>query len=33
VDNLRHLTGYTNEGIAEQMALYQEAIAKVPQAS
>jgi hypothetical protein len=33
VDNLRHLTGYTNEGIAEQMSLYQEAIAKVPQAS
>ena len=31
VDDLRHLTGYTNEGVAEQMALYQEAIAKVPQ--
>jgi hypothetical protein len=33
VDNLRHLTGYTNEGVAQQMALYQEAIAKVPQAT
>jgi len=33
VDKLRHLTGYTNEGVAQQMALYQEAIAKVPQAS
>jgi hypothetical protein len=31
VDDLRHLSGYTNEGVAEQMALYQEAIAKVPQ--
>lgn len=31
VDDLRHITGYTNEGIAEAMSLYQEAIAKVPQ--
>lgn len=33
VENLRHNTGYTNEGVARQMGLYQEAIAKVPQAS
>jgi hypothetical protein len=33
VDRLRHIEGYTNEGIAQQMALYQEAIAKVPQRS
>jgi hypothetical protein len=33
VENLRHTTGYTNEGVARQMALYQEAIAKVPQAA
>jgi hypothetical protein len=33
VDNLRHTTGYANEGIASQMALYQEAIGKVPQVS
>jgi hypothetical protein len=32
-ENLRHTTGYTNEGVARQMALYQEAIAKVPQAA
>jgi hypothetical protein len=31
VDGLRHTRGYTNEGIARQMAVYQEAIAKVPQ--
>jgi hypothetical protein len=31
VENLRHTAGYTNEGVARQMALYQEAIAKVPQ--
>src|SRR5579864_238779 len=31
VDDLRHLSGYTNEGVAEAMTLYQEAIAKVPQ--
>ena len=33
VDNLRHIPGITNEAIAEQMAMYQEAISKVPQAS
>jgi hypothetical protein len=31
VDNLRHLEGYTNEGVAQEMALYQDAIMKVPQ--
>ena len=31
VDNFRMIDGYTNEGIAQQMAVYQEAIAKVPQ--
>jgi hypothetical protein len=33
VENLRHTVGYTNEGVAQQMALYQEAVAKVPQTS
>jgi hypothetical protein len=33
VKNLRHTRGYTNEGVARQMALYQEAVGKVPQAS
>ena len=33
VENFRHDTGYTNEGVARQMAIYQEAIGKVPQAS
>lgn len=33
VKNLRHIAGYTNEGVARQMGLYQDAIAKVPQAS
>ena len=33
VENLRHDLGYTNEGVAQQMALYQEAISKVPQAT
>lgn len=33
VDNLRHMQGFTGEAVAQQMALYQEAIAKVPQAS
>jgi hypothetical protein len=32
VENLRHMDGYTNEAVATQMAMYQEAIAKVPQA-
>jgi hypothetical protein len=31
VENLRHTRGYTNEGVARQMALYQEAVGKVPQ--
>jgi hypothetical protein len=33
VENLRHDVGYTNEGVARQMQLYQEAIGKVPQLS
>ena len=32
VEDFRILDGITNEGIAEQMAMYQEAVAKVPQA-
>jgi hypothetical protein len=31
VDGLREIDGYTNEGVARQMALYQESIAQVPQ--
>ena len=31
VQDLRHTQGYINEGVARQIALYQEAIAKVPQ--
>ena len=31
VQQLRHIEGYTNEGVAQQMALYTEAIARVPQ--
>jgi hypothetical protein len=31
VDNLRHIEGATNEGIARQLAIWQDAIAKVPQ--
>jgi hypothetical protein len=31
VDDLRHLEGYTNEGVARQMELYMEAVAKVHQ--
>ena len=31
VDKLRHIDGYTNEGVARQLAIYQEAIGKVPQ--
>ncbi len=33
VDRLRHLEGYTNEGVARQMGIYRDAIAKVPQRS
>jgi hypothetical protein len=31
VDNFRHIEGYTNEGVAKMMGIYQEALAKVPQ--
>lgn len=31
VDGIRHIEGYTNEGVAQQMALYTEAISQVPQ--
>jgi hypothetical protein len=31
VDGLKHTLGYTNEGVARQIALYQEAVARVPQ--
>jgi hypothetical protein len=31
VDDLQNIEGYTNEGVAREMALYQEAIATVPQ--
>jgi hypothetical protein len=31
VDDLKMTDGYTNEGVAQQMAIYQEAISKVPQ--
>jgi len=31
VDDLNVITGYTNAGIARQMAIYADAIAKVPQ--
>ena len=31
VDNIRHIEGYTNGGIAQQMEMYLEAIAKIPQ--
>jgi hypothetical protein len=33
VHNLRHTTGYMNEGVAQQIAMYQEAVGKVPQLS
>jgi hypothetical protein len=33
VGGLRHIEGVINEGVAEEMALYQEAIGKVPQAA
>ena len=32
VENLRHTMGVTNEGVAQMMGMYAEAIAKVPQA-
>ena len=31
VDRLRHIEGYTNEGVARQLGIIQDAIAKVPQ--
>jgi hypothetical protein len=31
VDGIRHIEGWTNEGVAAQMAMYQEAVSKVPQ--
>jgi hypothetical protein len=31
VDGLRHLEGYTGDGVAGQMALYQEALDRMPQ--
>ena len=31
VEDLRHIEGFTNEGVAGQMSLYQEAVSKVPQ--
>jgi hypothetical protein len=31
VDGIRHIEGYTNEGVATQMAMYQQAISEVPQ--
>jgi hypothetical protein len=31
VEGLRHIEGYANEGVARQMGIFQDAIAKVPQ--
>jgi hypothetical protein len=31
VEDLQLISGYTNAGVAQQMALYQEAVSKVPQ--
>lgn len=31
VDHLRHIEGWTNEGVARQMGLYQQALSGVPQ--
>jgi hypothetical protein len=33
VENLRHIEGAVNEGVARQLAIYQDAIANVPQRS
>lgn len=33
VNGIRHIEGYTNEGVAQQMAIFQEAIASIPQHS
>jgi hypothetical protein len=31
VDGIRHIEGYTNEGVAQQMMMYNEAVSQVPQ--
>jgi hypothetical protein len=31
VDDIRHIEGYCNEGVASQMGMYEQAIDKVPQ--
>jgi hypothetical protein len=31
VEGIRHIEGYTDEGIARQMQMYQEALAEIPQ--
>jgi hypothetical protein len=31
IEDMRVVDGWTNAGIAKQMAIYQEAVAKVPQ--
>ena len=31
VDGVRHIEGWANEGVAQQMAIYQQAVAGVPQ--
>lgn len=31
VDGLRHIEGFTNDGVARQMAMYQEAVSRVAQ--
>jgi hypothetical protein len=31
VDGLRYVDGYTNEGVARQLEMYQDAISRVPQ--
>jgi len=33
VDDLRIVDGYANEGVAQEMTLYQEAVAQVPQSA
>jgi hypothetical protein len=33
VERLRHIEGYANEGVARQLEMYREAVAKVPQSS
>jgi hypothetical protein len=31
VEGIRHIEGWTNEGVAKQMAMFRDAVAKVPQ--